>query len=192
MNGTCVRAPFSVVEESGKLPPSRRMRACPSTTDLHVVGERDMTEVRRQRILIGVLDTMTALLSAIDDLSSSNLDQDDMLIVADAGALFGLLERRFSRAGVSGSGPCVVVRKSISGRSADSILRYGYFVPETSSFQTPQIEKWIESGLSMAQDRHLQAGGALLVVRVRTAEEERLYSETMLLHSVDNVQLHDI
>lgn len=165
---------------------------CPSAADLHVVGERDMTEVRRQRILIGVLDTMTALHSAIDDLASSNLDQDDMLIVADAGALFGLLEQHFSNADGLEAGPCFVVRKGMSGGLADGGSQYGFFVPESSSFQTPQIEKWIASGLSLTQDRHLQAGGALLVVRVKTAEEERLYSETMLLHSVDNVQLHDI
>lgn len=168
------------------------MNAFLRAADIRLSGSGDMSEERRQRILIGVLDTMTALRRAIDDLAIADLDQKDMLVVADAGASFGSLERFFVDPGMGEAGPCVVLRRDKSAGPQDQNFQDRYFLTDSSSFSIPQLERWIVSGLSKTQEEHLRDGGVLLVVWVRTAEQERVYSETMLVHSVDNVQLHDI
>lgn len=142
-----------------------------------------MSQTRRQRILIGILDTLPALHSAVDDLINSGLAPRDMLIASETGAFSGELEQHFPANGNAGAPPHILIRRNRFGKPA---------ILGSAVAKAPGIARWIASGLSNAQLEYLRCGGALLVVSVRTADEERSYSETMLIHSVGNVQLHDL
>ena len=191
MSRTCAGTPRSAAGGVGRFTWPEEIDAFLPAAEVSFTGSGDMPAERRQRILIGVLDTMSTLRRAIDDLAVADLDQKDMLVVADAGASFGALEQFFADAGMEDDGPCVVLRRN-KPAPEDGNAQDEYFIPDSSSFCMPQIERWIASGLAVTHEEHLQSGGVLLVVWVRTAEQERVYSETMLVHSVDNVQLHDI
>lgn len=158
------------------------------------VNDQDNGADRRERILIGVFKSLDGLLVAIDELAAEGGDRRDMILVADAGALDGELETRFPAMGRAGGEdePAVLIRLADSdvplatrpGLRGNSL--------RLAAGRVLSFKDWFASGLSRNLDDHLHDGAALLVVPVRTAREERIYSETMLYHSIDTVQLHDL
>ena len=156
--------------------------------------DQDNETDRRERILIGVFNSLSGLLVAIDELAAEGADRRDMILVADAGALGGELETRYPAMGQAGDEdePAVLIRLADAeiplatrpGRRGNDL--------RLAAGRVLSFKDWFASGLSRNLDDHLHAGAAVLVVPVRTAREERVYGETMLFHSIDKVQLHDL
>lgn len=156
--------------------------------------DKDREADRRERILIGVFKSLDGLLVAIGELATEGADRREMILVADADALDGGLEMRFPAIGRTGDEdePAALIRLAGAGipLAAGPGRRGNSLRPAAG--RVLGFKDWFASGLSRKLDHHMRAGAALLVVPVRTAREERIYGETMLFHSIDTVQLHDL
>ncbi len=149
---------------------------------------------RRERILVGVFESLGGLLVAIDELAIEGGDRREMALVADVGALGGELEARFPPIGRAGNEdePVVLIRLAGSKVPISSRPEFRENSMRKAADRILSFEDWFASGLSRNLDDQLQSGAALLVVPVRTAREERVYGEIMLFHSIGTVQLHDL
>ena len=158
------------------------------------IDHQDHNQERKVRVLIGVFDTIDGLSCAMDDLAASGVDRSDMMLVADPGGLDGHLEARFPAFGsvADQKGPAVLIR--LLGAEIPLALAPGHRsnTMRLAAGRVLQFEGWFASGLSQNLDGHLRSGASLLVIPIKTAREEREYSETMLNHSIDTVQLHDL
>lgn len=153
-----------------------------------------MQSEHKLRIAIGVFSEWQTLRRTLDELESCGLAADEVVVLADAGALDGALSQNLVTATGDGHAPVPHVLLRGRDRPGAGSPPCSIVLDETSipAERLLNFETWIAPRLSRVLDSHLADGACMLIAPVATPQHEWLISSSLLRHSLSPVQLHDL
>jgi hypothetical protein len=146
------------------------------------------------RLVVGLISTPEEFARALDDLGARHLGSAQMRVIGQTDALGGALGRWPERADAQGFSTWVVCRPAEG--SLPWAFHSGGSEPLSAAEQDARallgLHQWALRRQAQQLDRHLRAGGALLLVEPRTDAEEWEASTALLRHASGGVQTHEI
>jgi hypothetical protein len=146
------------------------------------------------RLVVGLINTPDEMALALAELGHRQLVPAQLRVVGRADALGGALGRWPGAADARGFGTWVVCRPAEGG------LPWAMHSAGPNPLPAAQedarallgLHQWALRRQAQRLDRHLRAGGALLLVEPRTDAEEWEASTSLLRHASGGVQTHEI
>ena len=163
-------------------------------TAIGPVGAVTIASTSKVRLVVGLLSTPEEFARALDDLGARHLGSAQMRVIAQADALGGALGRWPGRADAQSFGTWVVCQP------AEGSLPWAFHsagpkplpAAEQDARALLGLHHWALRRQAQQLDRHLRAGGALLLIEPHTDAEEWEASTALLRHASGGVQTHEI
>ena len=144
--------------------------------------------------MVGLFSTAEELALALAELGARHLRPAQTRVIAQADALDGALGRWQAKGDARGFGAWVVCRPAEG--SLSWILSPAGPEPDPAAEQDARallgLNRWALRRQALQLDRHLRAGGALLLVEPDTDAEEWEACTSLLRHASGGVQTHEI
>ena len=155
-------------------------------------GVWDLKASAKPRVAIGVFHDVASLRGALGRLAETGCSSTDVILLSDAGALDGALAQ-FAAHPNGHAGHIQVITRNVDGPdnawiSAD----YDDSHSRLTRDQLLHFETWLASRFAEDLDGHLKRGGCLLICPTLDADQEQTFTNILLQHSADGIQLHDI
>jgi hypothetical protein len=153
------------------------------------------TGTHKVRLVVGLLSAAEELAAALAELGSARIGPHQIRIIAPVHALGGTLDAWPASEATRGFGAWVVCRP-VQGSfpwalaAADAGPADPSIVEDARALL--ELHHWSLRRQSRQLDRHLRAGGALLLVEPDTDAEERTACTALLRHASGGVQTHEI
>ncbi len=169
---------------------SNRFPAPPHPPSLNAVMES-----AKARLVVGLLGAVGELTGALAELGHHHLSPDQIRVVAPTHALHGALEAWPTTGAARGFGAWVVCRPAEGAIPWSLSLAAGNPADPTVLQDIRallELHHWVLRRQAQRLDRHLRAGGAVLLVEPGTDAEERTACTALLRHASGGVQTHEI
>lgn len=153
-----------------------------------------IARTRKVRLVVGLLGHAEALARALADLGARHLRPAQIRIIAQDEALDGALARWPAEGEARAFAAWVVCRPAegpvpwaLSGTGSDLDA-----TAEQDAYALLGLHHWALRRQAQQLDRHLRAGGALLLIEPLTDAEEWEACTALLRHASGGVQTHEI
>jgi hypothetical protein len=156
------------------------------------VGAASMASTSKVRLVVGLFGTPEEFAAALVKLRAQGLRPAQVNLVAQADALQGAL-REWSADEVGFAN--WIVCRPVDGTVRWAFAAAGEAAPTTAEQDAQALlgfRQWALRRQAQQLHRHLQEGGALLVVEPATDAEERAACTALLRHASGGVQTHEI
>lgn len=153
-----------------------------------------MASTSKVRLVVGLFGTAEELTSGLVELRAQGLRPAQVNLVAQADALQGALRERSADEETLGFARWIVCCP-VNGGVAWEFAAAGKGVPTAAERDAQAllgIHLWALRRQTQQLHRHLQEGGALLMVEPDTDAEERAACTALLRHASSGVQTHEI
>lgn len=159
------------------------------------VAARTMASTKKVRLVVGLFSTADELALGLAELGARRLKPERITVVAQANGLQGALEGCLENRHAQGFGTWIVC----APRDGPLPWALAAIPRQPNSADAEQdvrallgLHHWALRRQAHQLDRHLRAGGALLLVEPETDTEERSACTALLRHASGGVQTHEI
>ena len=154
----------------------------------------NIAKTNKVRLVVGLFSTAEELALALAELGARHLRPAQARVIAQADALEGALGRWSAKGDARGFGTWIVCRPAEG--SLPWFLSPAGPEPDPAAEQDARallgLNHWALRRQAQQLDRHLRAGGALLLVEPDTDAEEWEACTALLRHASGGVQTHEI
>jgi len=158
------------------------------------VSAVNTAKTSKVRLVVGLFSAAEELALAVAELAARHLRPAQTRVIAQADALDGALGRWPEKGDARGFDTWVVCRPAEG--SLPWVLSPAGPEPDPAAEQDARallgLNHWALRRQTLQLDRHLRAGGALLLVEPDTDAEEWEASTALLRHASGGVQIHEI
>jgi hypothetical protein len=155
-----------------------------------------MASTNKVRLVVGLFSTAEGLASGLALLAASQLPPERIRVIAQANALDGALQRWSGTAEAQAFATWVVCRP-VDGPFPWALAAADPDRPISAAAEQDArallgFHHWALRRQAQQLDRHLRAGGALLLAEPDTDAEERSACTALLRHASGGVQTHEV
>jgi len=163
-------------------------------TPIGPVSAVTLASTSKIRLVVGLITTPEEFARALEDLGARHLGSAQVRVIGQANALGGALGRWLEKPDAGGFSTWVVCQPA-EGQFPWAFHPAGPAplpAAEQDARALLELHQWALRRQAQQLDRHLRAGGALLLVEPHTDAEEWQASTALLRHASGGVQTHEI